>query len=227
MQNETGVRSFQCGEALESKRHVKLDAANGFQLVYADAGEVGIGITQLKGAQDDWIPVRVWNDTGTFEITVAGDTAVNARLYPAADGKFSATPAGPCLFKGLAAGSAGAIVEAARYNGPAEAGLKAGSVDVAADELAIPLTHGIVKKTTGADAEALTLADGTPRQDLLIILDTDGNGDGTLTPSTSTGFATIVFADAGDQALLHYVDDTIGWVIQGLAGVAAPPAITV
>jgi hypothetical protein len=97
----------------------------------------------------------------------------------------------------------------------------------AADSLAIPVTHGYVAKTTGADAEALTLADGVPGQVLVINLTTDGGGDGTLTPATATGFATIVFADAGDQAVLLYVNDTIGWVILGLSGVAAPPAITV
>ncbi len=96
-----------------------------------------------------------------------------------------------------------------------------------ADVLAVPITHGYVAKTTGGDAEALTLADGDPSQILIINLTTDGGGTGTLTPATSTGFATIVFADAGDQAVLMYVNDTTGWVILGLSGVAAPPAITV
>ena len=96
-----------------------------------------------------------------------------------------------------------------------------------ADSLAIPVTHAYVAKTTGGDAEALTLADGKPSQMLLIDLTTDGGGDGTLTPATATGWATIVFADAGDRATLLYVDDTIGWVILGLSGVAAPPVPTV
>ena len=98
---------------------------------------------------------------------------------------------------------------------------------VAADVLAIPVTHAIVAKTTGADAEALTLADGIPGQVLVIYLATDGNGDGTLTPSTATGWATIVFADAGDRAVLMFVDDSIGWIILGLSGVAGPPVTTV
>lgn len=98
---------------------------------------------------------------------------------------------------------------------------------VAADVLAIPLTHPYVKKTTGADAEALTLADGYPGQTIIINLVTDGGGDGTLTPTTCTGFATIVFADAGDRAVLMYMDDTIGWVILGLSGVSGPPVTTV
>ena len=99
-------------------------------------------------------------------------------------------------------------------------------VEVAADTLAIPVTHAIVKKATGADAEALTLANGSPGQILVIHLVTDGNGDGTLTPATATGWATIVFADVKDQAVLFYVDDTVGWIILGLSGTGGPPAHT-
>lgn len=98
---------------------------------------------------------------------------------------------------------------------------------VAADTLAIPTTSPYIKKTTGADAEALTLADGLAGQLLVINLATDGGGDGTLTPATATGWATIVFADAGDQAVLYYVDDTVGWIILALTGVSGPPVITV
>lgn len=100
-------------------------------------------------------------------------------------------------------------------------------VAVIADDLVIPVTHGYVNKTTGGDAEALTLADGKANQLLFIKLYLDGGGDGTLTPATSTGWATIVFADAGDRATLMYVNDTIGWIIVGLSGVAAPPLTTV
>lgn len=98
--------------------------------------------------------------------------------------------------------------------------------DVAADVLVIPVTRPMVNKVTGADAEALTLADGLPGQVLVVRLGTDGGGDGTLTPATATGWATIVFADAGDQAVLFYVDDTLGWIIIGLSGKAGPPAHT-
>jgi hypothetical protein len=98
---------------------------------------------------------------------------------------------------------------------------------VAADVLAIPVTHPMVRKTTGGDAEALTLANGEEGQLLYIELVTDGGGDGTLTPTTKTGFVTIVFADAGDRAVLYYVDDTVGWIILGLSGVAGPPVTTV
>ena len=102
--------------------------------------------------------------------------------------------------------------------------MKSGSVAVAGAALAIPITHGVVLKTTGG-VEALTLANGEAGQLLKIILDVDG-GNGTLTPTTKTGFATIVFGDAKDQVTLLYMDATIGWVIQEASGLAAPPVIT-
>lgn len=101
-----------------------------------------------------------------------------------------------------------------------------GSTSMAADVLAVPITHSIVLKTSGADAEALTLADGTPGQILTIAMVADGGGDATLTPTTKSGFTTIVFADDGDNATLRFIDSTVGWVLMGTAGVAAPPAIT-
>jgi hypothetical protein len=99
-----------------------------------------------------------------------------------------------------------------------------GNVAVAGGVLAIPVTHAHVSKTTGG-VEALTLANGTPGQILTITLVVDG-GDGTLTPATKTGFATIVFADAKDSAALRYIDDTVGWVLLGTAGIPAPPVIS-
>lgn len=100
-----------------------------------------------------------------------------------------------------------------------------GSTTSAADSLAIPITASYVAKTTGADAEALTLADGVEGQILVISLAVDGGGTGTLTPTTKSGFVSIAFADAGDTAALMFVNSTVGWVILGTAGVTAPPAI--
>ncbi len=101
-----------------------------------------------------------------------------------------------------------------------------GSVAVAADALVIPTTHRIVQKTTGGDAEALSLANGTPGQLLTVVLIADGGGTGTLTPVTSTGWATAVFADVKDTFTFEYVDDTLGWIVRGATGTAAPPVIS-
>lgn len=102
-----------------------------------------------------------------------------------------------------------------------------GGVAVAADALVIPVNVAYVAKTTGNDAEALTLANGVPGQMLTISLVADGGGDGTLTPASSSGWATIVFADAGDTITLRYLGATSGWIIVGGTGVAAPPVITI
>jgi hypothetical protein len=71
--------------------------------------------------------------------------------------------------------------------------------------LTTPTTYLV---TTGANA--LTLANGVPGQRKRIVMITDG-GDGTLTPTTKTGFTTITFNDAGDTVELEYINDTIGW----------------
>ena len=102
-----------------------------------------------------------------------------------------------------------------------------GTESVIADALAIPITSAIILKTTGGDAETLSLANGTPGQIININLDTDGNGAGTLAATTLTGWATIVFADAGDAATLMYIDDTVGWIILGCYGLTEQPTITV
>lgn len=117
-----------------------------------------------------------------------------------------------------------AVVEFDAFPNLTITGTFTGATSVAGATLAIPVTHRYVAKTTGG-AEALTLANGTPGQLLTIELAVDG-GDGTLTPTTKTGFAAIVFADAGDIVTLEYVDDTVGWIIVGAAGATAQPAIT-
>src|SRR4051812_40206315 len=98
-----------------------------------------------------------------------------------------------------------------------------GSTTKAGGVLTVPITARFVTMTTGG-VEALTLADGVPGQEITITLGTDG-GDGTLTPARKTGFATIVFADAKDTVHLRYVDDTIGWILIGYYGTAAPPVV--
>lgn len=66
-------------------------------------------------------------------------------------------------------------------------------------------------KVTSTGANALTLADGANGQVKAIILTVDG-GDATLTPTTKTGYSTIVFNDAGDSVLLQFFT-TLGWMV--------------
>ena len=75
----------------------------------------------------------------------------------------------------------------------------------AADSLAIPITASVVHKTTGSDAEALTVAAGTQGQLLMIVLIVDGGGTGTIAASSSVA-DTIAFADAEDTAQLLFTN---------------------
>ena len=97
---------------------------------------------------------------------------------------------------------------------------------VVSDTLVIPVTTGIVNKTIGGDAETLTLGDGTDGQLLLVNVTLGKGGRGTLTPDTSTGWATAQLSDTGDGLVLYFVDSSIGWVCWGAHGKAAPPVMT-
>ena len=87
----------------------------------------------------------------------------------------------------------------------------------AADSLAIPITASVVHKTTGGDAEALTIAAGTQGQIMIIVLIVDGGGTGTVAAS-STVMHSIVFADAGDTATLLFTNSK--WHVVGFSGAA-------
>ena len=82
---------------------------------------------------------------------------------------------------------------------------------------AIPVTAATVRLTT-TGANALTLANGVNGQILTIVMVADG-GDGTLTPTTKTGFATLTFQEVGDSVVLQYFT-TLGWMILSNNGVA-------
>lgn len=67
------------------------------------------------------------------------------------------------------------------------------------------------------------LPNGTPGQELAIqIVALQGSGTWILTvrPTThSTGFTRIVFDTIGDNVVLLYVNDTVGWIIKSMSGV--------
>lgn len=69
----------------------------------------------------------------------------------------------------------------------------------------------VITKITSTGANALTLANGTDGQIKILTMVVDA-GDATLTPTTKTGYSTIVFNDAGDGCTLVYTTTT-GWMV--------------
>ena len=89
----------------------------------------------------------------------------------------------------------------------------------------VKITHPYVTLNSTAGACTLALPNGEPGQVLIVDHKTDG-GDVDLTPVLATGWSVIALDDAGDKAILLYVNDDAGWVIIGLAGATAAPLFT-
>jgi len=87
--------------------------------------------------------------------------------------------------------------------------------------LVVDPTLGVTLITSSASAETATLADASVVGTTInIILEVDGGGDVTLTPTTFLNGSTITFADAGDQVTLVWTGSN-GWAMIG-AGFGAP-----
>ena len=78
-----------------------------------------------------------------------------------------------------------------------------------------------VTTVASSGAIALTLPDGAVGQIKIIVFITDG-GDATLTPATMNDGTTLLFADAGDAAILMWLSS--GWQVIGAWGPGTPGA---
>jgi hypothetical protein len=88
-ENESGIRSFAAGEALEANRRVKLSSGT---VVYADAADVSIGITvDAQATTGGQVGVKLHNFPGTRKVTCSEAVTSGAVLYGTADGKVGDT----------------------------------------------------------------------------------------------------------------------------------------
>lgn len=95
-----------------------------------------------------------------------------------------------------------------------------GAVSMTTADLAVPTAYAYVRKAISSDSNFSqgTLADGDPGQILvLFITSVSGSGTYTVTPTTKTGFTSIKFTAAKQQATFLFVD-TLGWIILDHAG---------
>jgi hypothetical protein len=192
----------------------------------ADAGTVVVGVSlSAAGADNDIIEVV---DIAPTTISNPGVAASLFNAYTVLMATLDNTPVALTVSEqtilGRITGGAIAALTGAQIRTITDP-ITMTAVAVLGNALVIPITHRTVNKTTDVDAEALSLADGAfLGQRLNINLIADGGGDGTLTPTTASGFATIVFADAGDFAELEWT--TAGWRLIGVGGLTAQPTVT-
>jgi hypothetical protein len=85
-----------------------------------------------------------------------------------------------------------------------------GSIQSLSGAGAVNLTT-LITAITSTGANALTLANGVSGQIKILFMVVDG-GDATLTPTSKTGYTTIVFNDASDSCMLVY-SSTLGWSV--------------
>jgi hypothetical protein len=120
MYNE-GNKTFTAGEALAAKRRVKIKSGTTSdppEVVYADAGEDFIGVTEYAVANTELVAVKLNSSPGTFECECVVDSAIarGTILYGANDGKVSDASSGSAQGTAMETGVSGAIIEVAFSN---------------------------------------------------------------------------------------------------------------
>ena len=98
-----------------------------------------------------------------------------------------------------------------------------GATSIASTVTAVPTSFAFVRKVVDSDGNAAftagTLANGIPGQVLTIYVpglspsNATTGGNFTITPATSTGFASVKLSATNDEIVLTYINDSIGWVL--------------
>ncbi len=128
-----GIKTFKAGELLEARRRVKVESGTTNdppEIVYADAGEDFIGVTEYAVKDGADVAVKMNSASGTFEVECVVDSAIarGTVLYGAADGKVSDASSGTAQGIALEVGADNAHIEVAFWNVKATT---AGTVSVA------------------------------------------------------------------------------------------------
>ena len=106
---EGNVITLLAAEALIAHRRVKF---SGGSVIYADKNDAGIGTTEYGIDDATNVGVRLDNAGGTVEMTADGAISAGGRIWPADDGKVSATINGDSIGKAVVAATAdGDVIE--------------------------------------------------------------------------------------------------------------------
>jgi len=173
MWNE-GIKTFKAGEALEARRRVKIESGTTNdppEVVYADAGESFIGVTEYAVADGDMVSVRMVG-IGAVEIECLVDSAIarGTVLYGGADGVVTDASSGSAQAIALEVGADGQHILCAVWNvmsttaatvSIADAGgfTSAATVEAALAEIYQHLVSA--QKTVPVPLGAMTMEDGT------------------------------------------------------------------
>jgi hypothetical protein len=118
------IKTFTAGEDLAAHRRVKIDSAassaDPAEVIYADAGEDFIGVTEWSALDGELIAVKLCTGPGTFEVECTVDSAIalGTVLYGAADGKLSDASSGSAQGVNIEPGTIAstAVIEVVLWN---------------------------------------------------------------------------------------------------------------
>ncbi len=198
MPTNAGYRTFIAGEALPAHRHVKINtnvASSPPTIVFADAGEQGVGFTETAAASGATVAVRLTTAPGTVEVEAADTWALGAVLYSANDGKVSDSSSGTAIGQAMeACTKADDIIEMVPY---VVASTAAGNVSV------LDSANHTVTETVEAALAELYVHGKTAQAVIPIPLSSLTLEDGTaITKFSSADTATCGFSQEGNKELV-------------------------
>lgn len=219
-QTDSGTKTFTSGEALAANRLVRLSGATSRTVVYADAGEEAIGVTQDGVADAKQVSVKLLQGSaGTFKVSASAATTLNERLYAADDGQVSGTEAGAAIFNGLeAASGADAVIEALpRMSVSASTSLTHDWMESVIDRVTVPTGSEAV----GTRYLVITAATGVfaGQEDSVAELQTDATW--TFITPTEGGMV-----EVEDENTLYYYDGSSWTTTLVCTAITAAAAIT-
>ena len=186
--------SYTAGEALAIYRRVRLSGSTSRTVVYADAGEEALGITQQAADSGDQVRITFLEPGRTMKCTASeAIAACNGLIYGADDGEIADTANGPPIGRNLdTASAAGSIIEC-RFAQIATLDVFQGVIldcqtgEDTADHLLIPAAANpggiIIKSIFGRVTEAFV--GSSEDQGIVTVYDQANNALATLTPSNA------------------------------------------
>ena len=205
--NEGPTKTFTAGEALETRRRVKISGAT---VIKAGAGEDCDGVTELACANGANVTIRLKHSPGTQIITAAGVITAGGDFYGAADGKISATPNGAIRGKAIeAAGANNDQIECILYSEPVEITLSASVTLTSAQIKALATTQIELIAAPGADKVIQVLG-------IQMILN---YGSNVLTEPSAPDDLEVVYNTAGGTSIADVIGD---FVISAADTIAQP-----
>ena len=201
-------KNFIATEALAAFRRVKLTAASGVAVEYADQSDSSsyIGVTLEAVAIGEHVAVALKGASQTFKCVASEALAVGATLYAADDGKVADTSSGNAIGTALEVATADAdVIECVLDAGSSSAPGGAAIANYSATDGGVPFL--IKASLVAAGAEDETIIASFPRKALVVdawMISRDTNAANVTLKNAGTAFTAATAKGTDDDAGLAF-----------------------